>query len=81
MNHQAITNRVVNFIKEQNAPLSVYDMAEYPGFHPFLAPFVLMIPLQWFAVYSSLMRGITNLDERVFMGHGILSEGDGVIWP
>ena len=39
-----------------------------------LAPFVLMIPLQWFAVWSSLLRGVTDLDERVLMGRGILGK-------
>jgi fructoselysine-6-P-deglycase FrlB-like protein len=56
-------------------------MARYEGIHPLLAPFVLMVPLQWFAVYSAFLRGITDLDERVLMGHGILGKGDGVTWP
>jgi hypothetical protein len=40
-----------------------------------------MIPLQWFAVYSALLRGITDLDERVFMGRGLMSKGEGITWP
>ena len=78
---RAVTARIAKFIKEQGAPLIIYDMADYPKVHPLLAPFVLMIPLQWFAVYSALMRGITDLDDRIFMGHGLLGQGDGVTWP
>jgi glucosamine--fructose-6-phosphate aminotransferase (isomerizing)/fructoselysine 6-phosphate deglycase len=45
------------------------------------SPFALMIPLQWFAVYSALMRRITDLDERVLMGHGKLGIGADITWP
>ena len=76
-----MTARVVKLVQMQNVPLIVYDMADYPDVHPLLAPFALMIPLQWFAVYSCLMRGITDLDERVLMGHGLMSKGDGITWP
>ena len=66
---------------EGRSHLLIFDMAKYPDIHPMLAPFVLMIPLQWFAVWGSLMRGVTDLDERVLMGHGILGQGKGVTWP
>ena len=66
---------------EGKSHLLTFDMADYPGIHPLLAPFVVMIPLQWFAVWGSLMRGVTDLDERVFMGRGILGQGKGVTWP
>ncbi len=66
---------------EGKSHLLTFDMAKYPEIHPLLAPFVLMIPLQWFAVWGSLMRGVTDLDERVFMGRGILGQGKGVTWP
>jgi hypothetical protein len=39
------------------------------------------VPLQWFAVYSALRRGITDLDERVFMGRGLLNQGARTTWP
>lgn len=76
-----VVERVCQLCEEQGAHLLVFDLAKYPGVHPLLAPFVLMIPLQWFAVWSSLLRGITDLDERVLMGHGILGKGKGVTWP
>ncbi len=76
-----IVERVLALCQANHAHMLIYDMANYPHVHPLLAPFVLMIPLQWFAVWSSLMRGIKDLDERVLMGHGILGQGKGVTWP
>lgn len=78
---RAVVERVHKLVEESRAHLLTYDMADYPGVHPMLAPFVLMIPLQWFAVYSTLSRGIMDLDERVFMGRGILGKGQGITWP
>ena len=43
-----------------------------------LQPFVLKVALQWFIVYSTLARGIRDLDERALMGHQVLS---GAGWP
>ncbi|OGO38498.1 MAG: sugar isomerase [Chloroflexi bacterium RBG_16_57_11] len=76
-----IVERVQDLCAAHDARLLIYDMADYPGVHPLLAPFVLMIPLQWFAVWSALLRGITDLDERVLMGRGILGRGQGITWP
>ena len=76
-----LVERVRDLVQMNGAHTLSYDLADYPGVHPLLAPFVLMIPLQWFAVYSALLRGITDLDERVFMGRGVLGKGKGVTWP
>ncbi|GAK58050.1 sugar isomerase SIS [Candidatus Vecturithrix granuli] len=76
-----VVARVIDLLRSQEVPLIVYDMAKYPDIHPLLAPFALMIPLQWFAVYSAFMRGITDLDERVLMGRGIMGKGNGITWP
>jgi fructoselysine-6-P-deglycase FrlB-like protein len=76
-----VVERVENLCKSNGAHLLTFDMAKYPEVHPLLSPFVLMIPLQWFAVWGSLMRGITDLDERVLMGRGIMGQGKGVTWP
>ena len=76
-----LVERVLDLAQTHGAHTLSYDMANYPGIHPLLAPFVLMIPLQWFAVYSALLRGITDLDERVFMGRGLMGKGKGVTWP
>jgi len=76
-----VVERVCEIGQKMGAKLVVYDCADYPGFHPLLAPFLLMIPLQWFAVYSAILRGITDLDERAVMGRGFLGRGKGITWP
>jgi fructoselysine 6-phosphate deglycase len=76
-----MVERVQAICENNGARVLIFDLEKYPGVHPLLAPFVLMIPLQWFAVWSSLMRGVTDLDERVLMGHGIMGKGKGVTWP
>jgi fructoselysine-6-P-deglycase FrlB-like protein len=76
-----VCERVRQLCQANGARLLVYDLQNYPGVHPLLAPFALMIPLQWFAVWSSLLRGVTDLDERVLMGRGIMGQGKGVTWP
>lgn len=76
-----VVERVRRICELNSAHLLVFDAARYPDVHPLLSPFVLMIPLQWFAVWSSLMRGVEDLDARVLMGRGILGKGQGVTWP
>jgi fructoselysine 6-phosphate deglycase len=78
---RSMIERVQAICETNGAHVLVFDLDKYPGIHPLLAPFVLMIPLQWFAVWSALMRGITDLDERALMGHGIMGKGKGVTWP
>ncbi len=78
---RAMTQRVLDTVRKRpNVRTIVYDMADYPDVHPLLAPFVLLIPLQWFVVYSALRAGIHDLDERVFMGRGVLATGEAT-WP
>jgi fructoselysine 6-phosphate deglycase len=78
---RVLVERVNDICQNNGAHVAVFDSADHGDFHSLLAPFVLMIPLQWFAVWSTLMRGITDLDERVLMGRGILAKGEGVTWP
>jgi hypothetical protein len=40
----------------------------------------MKVPLQWMVVHSALLRGILDLDDRVFMGRNVLSKG-GARWP
>jgi len=75
-----ISLRVKKLLEDQKVPLLIFDAGKY-SFNPLFASFVLMIPLQWFAVYSAFHRGVYNLDERALMGHGIMSKGSGVTWP
>jgi fructoselysine-6-P-deglycase FrlB-like protein len=76
-----MTQRSVAIAEANGARVLTIDAADYPGLHPLLAPFVLLVPLQWFTVYSALLRGITDLDERVFMGHRVLATGMDATWP
>ncbi len=76
-----MTERALAIARDAGARTLVLDAASYPAVHPLLTPFVLIIPLQWFTVYSALLRGISDLDERVFMGHRILATGPDATWP
>jgi fructoselysine-6-P-deglycase FrlB-like protein len=75
-----MTLRALEFASARGARTVVFDAADHPGLHPLLAPFVLKVGLQWLVVHSALLRGILDLDERVYMGHQILSQG-GAQWP
>jgi fructoselysine 6-phosphate deglycase len=77
---RAMTERSLAFARERGARTIVFDAAGYEELHPLLAPYVLKVPLQWFVVYSALLRGILDLDERVYMGHRVLSDGRAG-WP
>ena len=74
------TLRTLDFCRAHGARALVYDAAEYGEMHPLLTPLVLNSFTQWFTVYSAILRGITDLDERVFMGHNVLTS-DGSTWP
>ncbi len=76
-----MSERVLQLAQSQEAKTITFDMQDYGEVHPLLAPFILMVPLQWFAVYSALIRGINDLDERVYMGRGLMGQGQGVTWP
>jgi fructoselysine 6-phosphate deglycase len=76
-----MVERVRSILTNNKADVISFDAADYPGFDPLLAPFVLMIPLQWFAVHSAILRGIYDLDERVLMGRGIMGKGSKITWP
>ena len=75
-----MTERVLRLARERGSRTLVFDAADHDGLHPLLAPFVLKVDLQWFVVYSTLMRGIHDLDDRAFMGRRVLAEG-GATWP
>jgi len=78
---RSLVERVRDLCLNNGAHVTVFDAAKYGEFDPILSPFVLMIPLQWFAVWSTSLRGISDLDERVLMGRGLLGKGKGVTWP
>jgi len=76
-----VTLRSIRVAEENGVCVPVLDAADHPGLHPLLAPFVPLVPLQWFTVWSALMRGITDLDDRVFMGRRVLATGPDATWP
>ena len=78
---RALTERSIRVVEENGGRVLVIDAVTYPGLHPLLAPFVLLVPLEWFTVWSALLRGINDLDERVFMGHRVLAAGPDATWP
>ena len=73
-----VTQGTLDFLEGRGARTLVYDAAEYGEIHPLLTPLVLNSVTQWFVVYSAILRGITDLDARVFMGHGVLTDAP---WP
>jgi fructoselysine-6-P-deglycase FrlB-like protein len=75
-----LTLRTIRFCEENGSRVLVYDAAEYGDVHPLLTPLVMNSHTQWLIVYSAILRGITNLDDRVFMGHSVLAAG-GATWP
>jgi fructoselysine 6-phosphate deglycase len=78
---RGMTERAIDIVRANGARTLVLDASDYPRVHPLLTPFLLIVPLQWFTVYSALLRGITDLDERVFMGHRLLAKGPDATWP
>ena len=75
-----LTSRTIDFCSTQGSEVYVYDAAEFGEMHPLLTPLVMNSVTQWLIVYSAILRGITDLDERVFMGHSVLATG-GAQWP
>jgi len=73
------TLATLDFARREGARTAVFDAASY-DVHPLLTPFVLKVALQWFVVYGALARDIDDLDERVYMGHGVLA-GSSDTWP
>jgi fructoselysine 6-phosphate deglycase len=75
---RTISERSARVASEHGARVRVFDAHDHPDVHPLLQPFVLKVALQWFIVYSTLARGISDLDDRALMGHQVLS---GAGWP
>lgn len=77
---RAMSERTAAFLNEHGARTLTLDARDYPRVHPLLTPLVLNLVTQWFTVWSAVLRGITDLDARVFMGRHVLAEG-GHRWP
>lgn len=77
---RAVSERTIEFCRANGARVLVYDSADLGDVHPLLTPLVLNSHTQWLVAYSAILRGITDLDARVFMGHNVLA-ADGAAWP
>lgn len=77
---RAMSERTLAFLTEHGARTQVFDARDYPEVHPLLTPLVLNLTTQWFTVWSAVLRGIDDLDDRVFMGRHVLAQG-GHRWP
>lgn len=78
---RSMTERAIAAVEAGGSRVLRFDVTDYDEAHPQFAPFLLLVPLQWFTVHSALLRGITDLDERVFMGHRVLADGPDATWP
>ena len=77
---RVMAERTLAFLHEHGAHAQVIDASQYGPVDPLLTPLVLNSITQWFTVWSAILRGITDLDERVFMGRSVLASG-GHAWP
>ena len=75
-----VTLRTTEFCEANGSRVMTYDAADFGDLHPLLTPIVMNSHTQWLIVYSAILRGITDLDQRVFMGHNVLATG-GAQWP
>jgi len=75
-----VTLDVFELCERRGARIVSYDAADYPEVHPLLRGRPLKSLMQRFVVHSAVKRGILDLDERVFIGHGVLAGAD-AHWP
>ncbi len=75
-----LTLQTIDFCRRHGSDVLVYDALESANVHPLLTPLVMNSLTQWLVVYSALLRGISDLDTRVFMGHQMLTS-TGASWP
>lgn len=75
-----MTLRTIEFCEANGSRVLTYDAADFGDVHPLLTPIVMNSHTQWLIVYSAILRGITDLDERVFMGRNVLAS-KGALWP
>ena len=64
---RGITERALEFSLKFGAKTLVFDLADMPGLHPWLAPFGLHLPLQWLNWYLGQERNHV-ISERRYMG-------------
>lgn len=52
-----ITQKAIDFSKNLDAKILIYKLQDYADIDPLLAPFILVIPLEWFVYYLAHFNG------------------------
>ena len=52
-----ITQKAIDFSKNLDAKLLIFKLQDYVDINPLLAPFILVIPLEWFVYYLAHFNG------------------------
>lgn len=68
-----MTDNVLRFVEVQGGRVETIDAADLPVTDELLAPLALNPWTQWFVAWSAAVRGIRDLDERVYMGKVVLA--------
>ena len=62
------TERAIRFVRERTDNVIVIDYAEIAqGMHPWLAPFLMFVPMEWLCYYLSIYKD-HNPDDRRYYG-------------
>ncbi|WP_411752052.1 fructoselysine 6-phosphate deglycase [Serratia sp. (in: enterobacteria)] len=62
------TQRAINFVKARTDNVIVIDYAEISqGLHPWMAPFLMFVPMEWLCYYLSIYKD-HNPDDRRYYG-------------
>ena len=62
------TERAIRFVKERTDNVIVIDYADIAqGLHPWLAPFLMFVPMEWLCYYLSIYKD-HNPDDRRYYG-------------
>ncbi|CCK08813.1 Fructoselysine 6-phosphate deglycase [Cronobacter sakazakii 696] len=62
------TERAIRFVRERTDNVIVIDYAEISqGLHPWLAPFLMFVPMEWLCYYLSIYKD-HNPDDRRYYG-------------
>ena len=62
------TERAISFVKQRTDNVIVIDYADIAqGLHPWLAPFLMFVPMEWLCYYLSIYKD-HNPDERRYYG-------------
>ena len=52
-----LTGRAIEFCENIEANNIIFKMQDYADVNPFLSPFILVVPLEWFVYYLAHFNG------------------------